>query len=486
MPFRQILALFALGLSCFVAGAALKPNLVDFSYRIAGVFSDTPASVSDTSGDPAVLSPSGTSTALDQSPYSPATGNPMPGRLSAAPTDPLDATEWPHEASPPFSGVIADDLGPDRSRPVEVTVTKGQTLATIFAGLGYSPLQAHDVAQSLREILSPRALTIGTVITVSLSEDENNIGTVTIRRPGDLKTYIVSYTDEGTYRAFIDKAAVRTRLVAVGGTISRSLYEDAVHAGAPIEILHRVAKLLSFEVDFQRDIQPGTSFRILYEAVELDSEPEAGEVVGFGSVLLFSIEGSATAARFYSFPLDDGEIAFFNRKGHSIERFLLSTPIDGARVSSGFGKRKHPILGYTKMHKGMDFAAPSGTPIYAAGSGTVEIAGRNGSYGNYVRIRHSSDMKTAYAHLKSFAKGIRKGTRVSQGQVIGYVGSTGRSTGPHLHYEVLQGGRQVNPRSVTSTHTRTLRGKSLTRFLSLADELDALFENTLAGQPLKS
>ena len=161
---------------------------------------------------------------------------------------------------------------------------------------------------------------------------------------------------------------------------------------------------------------------------------------------------------------DDGFTDYYDEKGRSVKKTLMRTPIDGARLTSGFGKRKHPTLGYTKMHRGVDFGARSGTPIMAAGNGTVEFAARNGGYGNYVRIRHNSEFKTAYAHMRKFGKGVRKGARVKQGQVIGYVGTTGRSTGPHLHYEVHKDGRQINPLSVKLPAGRKLGGKMLAAF----------------------
>jgi len=176
----------------------------------------------------------------------------------------------------------------------------------------------------------------------------------------------------------------------------------------------------------------------------------------------------------YRFTPSDGRTDYFKPNGESIRRALLRTPIDGARISSGFGMRKHPILGYSRMHKGIDFAAPTGTPIFAAGDGVITQIGRNGGYGNYIRIRHNSRYSTAYAHISRFAKGIRKGSRVRQGQVIAYVGSTGRSTGPHLHYEVLVEGKQTNPRSIKLPTGQILEGEDLKAFQAAKTEIDRL------------
>ena len=172
---------------------------------------------------------------------------------------------------------------------------------------------------------------------------------------------------------------------------------------------------------------------------------------------------------------------YFNREGKNVKKSILKTPLDGARLSSTYGMRKHPISGFNKMHKGIDFAAPKGTPVYAGGNGVIERAGRNGGYGNYIRIRHNNGYKTAYAHLSGFKKGISKGVRVSQGEVIGYVGSTGRSTGPHLHYEIIYQNEQINPLTLKLPSGKILEGKELERFkknykMILANHLNNLFE----------
>jgi len=200
----------------------------------------------------------------------------------------------------------------------------------------------------------------------------------------------------------------------------------------------------------------------------------AGELVHAGQVRYALLELSGKPIRIYHYVPSDGKADFFDPRGESVRKSLLRTPIDGARLSSGFGMRQHPILGYTAMHRGVDFAAPTGTPIQAAGNGTIEMVGTNGGYGNYIRIRHTNAYATAYAHLSGFAKGLRKGNRVSQGQVIGFLGSTGSSTGPHLHYEVLSGGNQINPLSIKVAASRKLEGKELERYRAHLREIDAI------------
>jgi len=182
----------------------------------------------------------------------------------------------------------------------------------------------------------------------------------------------------------------------------------------------------------------------------------------------------------------DGRIDYYDEKGQSMRKALMRTPIDGARISSRFGRRRHPVLGYNKMHRGTDFAASRGTPIYAAGDGVVEKAGRKGGYGNYIRLRHNSSYKTAYAHLIRFARGVRAGKRVRQGQTIGYVGSTGRSTGPHLHYEVIREGRKINSQNMRLPSGRKLKGQDLETYQAARSQLAEQFAAVATGREITS
>ncbi|MCG8511192.1 MAG: M23 family metallopeptidase, partial [Rhodospirillales bacterium] len=228
-----------------------------------------------------------------------------------------------------------------------------------------------------------------------------------------------------------------------------------------------------WDVDFQRDIWPGDSFEVMWQRVYDDS----GNLVHNGEILYANLNLTGTSHPIYRFEVEDGHFDYFNEEGQSARKALMRTPIDGARLSSRYGKRKHPILGFTKMHRGVDFAAPKGTPIYAAGDGRVEASGWNGTYGKYVRIRHNSEYSTAYAHMSRIARSAGKGKRVRQGQVIGYVGNTGRSTGAHLHYEILRGGRQTNPLKVRMPSGRKLKGEMLAKFQKVRAGLDTVFAN---------
>ena len=278
--------------------------------------------------------------------------------------------------------------------------------------------------------------------------------------------------DDGTFHAGTTAHALDTAPVLAGGDIRSSLYEDGRRAGMPPAILVEVIRALSWDVDFQRDIQPNDSFAVLYERVT----DEDGAVVGAGRVMAVRLVLSGKPLPIYAYETEGGARDYFDAQGRSVRKSLLRTPVDGARLSSGFGTRRHPILGFARMHRGVDFAAPTGTPVYAAGSGVVEMAGDNGAYGNYIRIRHRDGHATAYAHLSRIASGVRAGARIQQGAVIGNVGSTGLSTGAHLHYEVLVGGKQVSPVSVKLLGGETLTGKELVRFRTMRSEFDRTME----------
>ena len=225
----------------------------------------------------------------------------------------------------------------------------------------------------------------------------------------------------------------------VENIIKKSLYASAVETNIKPEIIIEFARIFGFEIDFQRDIRKNDYFKILYEKYVDD----AGKFIKNGSVLYAHMSVNGREITLYKFG-NDKDYGYFNSNGKSVEKALMKTPINGARLSSSFGKRKHPILGYNKLHTGTDFAAPSGTPIMASGSGTITRAKWCGGGGNCIKIKHNSTYETIYAHMKSFAKGMKVGRKVKQGQIIGYVGSTGMSTGPHLHYEVVVNGKKVN------------------------------------------
>ena len=249
------------------------------------------------------------------------------------------------------------------------------------------------------------------------------------------------------------------REVVVRNVIKNNLYNSAIEKGIEPNIIVEFARVFGFEVDFQRDIRKGDWFEILYEKFEDDNN----KVRDTGKIIYASMFVNGEELNLYNFKFNNEE-EFYDIKGKSITKSLMKTPINGARLSSSFGMRKHPILGYNKMHKGTDFAAPSGTPIMASGSGTVTRARWCGGGGNCVKIKHNSTYETIYAHMKNFARGIKEGRKVKQGQIIGYVGSTGLSTGPHLHYEVIVNGKKVNSQKLKLPSGKVLKGEERKQF----------------------
>ena len=247
--------------------------------------------------------------------------------------------------------------------------------------------------------------------------------------------------------------------VVVKNVIKNNLYSSAIDAGVEPNIIIEFARIYGFEVDFQRDIRKGDWFEILYEKFEDDNN----RVRDTGKIIYASMYVNGNEINLYNFNYNNKE-EYYDIEGKSITKSLMKTPINGARLSSSFGMRKHPILGYNKMHRGTDFAAPSGTPIMASGSGTVTRARWCGGGGNCVKIKHNSTYETIYAHMKAFAKGIKEGRKVRQGQIIGYVGSTGLSTGPHLHYEVLVNGKKVNSQRLKLPSGKILKGVERKQF----------------------
>ena len=277
--------------------------------------------------------------------------------------------------------------------------------------------------------------------------------------------------ENGRLTARKDAIPLTTRFMSIAGRIAGSLYLSAKAQGATDKVVADLANTFAYDVDFQREIFGGDEFEAIYEA-KFDEE---GNVVSSGEILFARLHwrGRSQEKSYYRFETN-GRADFFDATGQSAKRLLMKTPIDGARLSSRFGTRKHPILGYRRAHKGVDFAAPRGTPIKAAGDGVIERADRYGSFGNYIRIRHANGYKTAYAHLKGFRRGIRKGKRVRQGDIIGYVGTTGRSTGPHLHYEVHLKGKAVNPQKLKIATGKKLKGAELDRFQIQRELIDAM------------
>jgi len=308
--------------------------------------------------------------------------------------------------------------------------------------------------RKLANIYSGRKLSLilkkledGTNTIVNLAYPINNTTSVEIRK------------SQNNFEVKENILQLYKREVVVKNIIKNNLYNSAVESGVEPNIIVEFARIFGFEVDFQRDIRQGDWFEILYEKFEDDNN----KVRDTGKIIYASMYVNGEEINLYNFKFKNVE-DFYDIKGKSITKSLMKTPINGARLSSSFGMRKHPILGYNKMHRGTDFAAPSGTPIMASGSGTVTRARWCGGGGNCVKIKHNSTYETIYAHMKAFAKGIKEGRKVKQGQIIGYVGSTGLSTGPHLHYEVLVNGKKMNSQKLKLPSGKTLSGEEREQF----------------------
>ena len=276
-------------------------------------------------------------------------------------------------------------------------------------------------------------------------------------------------------KKIIEKNLTRV-LIFKEGIIQNSLYNTAVSLGMKPNTIIDFARLYGFQVDFQRDIWKGDSFQIIYEQFE----NEDGSLIENGDIIFSNLNTQGNDLNLYKFELGKNEIDYFDENGKSMKKTLMKTPINGARLSSPFGKRKHPILGFTKMHTGTDFAAPTGTPIMASGDGKVTKAGWCGGGGNCVKIKHNKTYQTVYAHMSKFGRGIKKGVRVKQGQIIGYVGSTGMSTGPHLHYEVIENGRKINSQKLRLPSGKILKGEDRKRFEVSKIKIDVLKSNLIA------
>ena len=347
-------------------------------------------------------------------------------------------------------------------RTSEILVKRGDTLIEILVNEGTSRREAHNAIAAIKPHYDIRKLRAGQRIRITSSpigEDLWQLNQILIKTDVD-REIRVSRSDDGFFKGEELITELKKSKRFTGGEITSSLYLAATRDSVPANMIASLIRVYSYGVDFQREIHPGDSYQLLYETYQ----DETGNELKQGDLLYAMLTLGSRNMPLYRFKTKDGFIDYYDPKGQSIKRLLMRTPIDGARLSSRFGKRRHPILGYTKLHTGTDFAAPRGTPIMAAGDGILKYVGRKGGYGKYISIRHNSTFSTAYAHMNGYARGMKKGKRVRQGQVIGYVGTTGRSTGNHLHYEVRRNGGPVNPMGLRLPVGRELKGKELKAF----------------------
>lgn len=389
------------------------------------------------------------------------------------------------------AALVNDKANVQPAGPVDVSVEvgRGDTFSGVLVDAGVAVEEAHNIVETVSKHFNMKKLRAGQKLDLRLEPDQDGSAMALAKASftiDPLKTLHIERKQNGDLNARIDEKPVRETRRGARVIIDGSLYGSAEKANLPDTITANAIKMFSYAVDFQRDIKQGDKLEVLYNT----TETKDGYVAKTGDIVHARMVIGGKEFSLYQYKGKDGSVDYYTEDGKSIRKGgtgLMKTPIAFGRVSSSFGMRNHPVLGFTKMHKGIDFAAPRGTPIFAAADGKVEKAGVFSSYGNYVRIRHNSKMATAYAHTSRFAEGIRPGVRVKQGQVIAYVGTTGRSTGPHLHFEVLMNNVQVNPRSVkVAAEDKSLKGEELRRFKAQVRGMDQEYVRQTSATRLAS
>ena len=343
---------------------------------------------------------------------------------------------------------------------------------------------AFNILNSLKKVYNVSQLKAGQTLEIKykIIISQNLSGSIEekkiieeLKLPDEKDKEVIVSRINGKYEARKSNIALNKSYLKYKVKINESLFTDGLDAGVPANIMLDFIKFFSFDIDFQRDLRKGDAFEVLFEGYYTNE----GKKVKDGDILFANINNQGRIYEIYKFGNN-----YYSKDGQSVQKSLLKTPVNGARISSNYGYRKHPILGYSKLHGGKDFAAPVGTPIFAAGSGTIVKAQFWSTWGNYVRIKHVNGYDTEYAHASKIAPGIKPGVKVRQGQVIAYVGSTGRSTGPHLHYGVLYNNKRINPDRVKSLPTVKLMGKEMANFKSTADKID-LYRMNIPNQNLR-
>lgn len=359
---------------------------------------------------------------------------------------------------------------PPASDRYELTLRleKGDTVEKLLADIDVAEADRKQIAEKLQSLLKKKRLATGETIELQMQTlpeqpDAPRVLSLSVR-PQPEREYIVSRQDDGTYGAEAKTYKVSPRVVRVEGERYGSLQQSGIKGGAPSAAMVEFIRALAYDVDFQRELKQGQKFTVLLEQLVTSD----GKVTHPGRLLAGELRLLKRTVTVIRFRPQGGADGFYNPQGESVVRSFLRTPMDASRITSRFGMREHPILGFSALHSGVDFAASPGTPILAAGTGRVVAAGPNGGYGLYVKLQHSRDVSTAYAHMSRIGPGIKPGVAVRQGQVIGFVGSTGMSTGPHLHYEFLRGGKHVNPLAQKFAMRAAVSGKDAARFRTLS------------------
>ena len=359
---------------------------------------------------------------------------------------------------------------------IEHTVTQNESLNSILKKYEIDDKELKLISKELNSKLPNYTLKINQKINFTINKKGNKISKFTFPLSKTKKILLIRELENDK---FISKDIVTNlikRIVYKEGKITQSLYRSAIRKKIPANIIVEFARIYGFQIDFQRDIRRNDTYQIIYEVFEDDNK----KIFNTGNIIFADLNLSNQSNAFYFFE-DNGEEGHYDINGKSVQKALMKTPINGARLSSKFGMRKHPIDGYNKMHRGTDFAAPKGTPIMASGDGVVLKASWCGGGGNCVKIKHNSSYSTVYAHLSKFAANIKKGSRVKQGQTIGYVGSTGKSTGPHLHYEVIFNGKRINSQTLKLPSGKILKNKSRKMFEVSKLKINVLKSEIIAG-----
>ena len=370
---------------------------------------------------------------------------------------------------------LVDNLEP-KYKKIKHKIKSGETFDKILESYSIEKSEILKIKNSLKDKVNLNKLNTKQIIQFNLDKTNNKISEFEYQTSNTQKIILKRNIESDKFKEEILSIKLDKKIVYNENIILQSLYKAATDENIPANTIIEFARIYGFQVDFQRDIRKQDKFQIMYE-IFLN---EKNEIVETGEILFANLKLSGQDNSLYYFDKDGSE-GHYDKNGKSVKKALMKTPINGARLSSPFGMRKHPIDGFNKMHRGTDFAAPMGTPIMASGDGVVKKAGWCGGGGNCVKIKHNSTYQTIYAHMSKFARGIKTGVRVKQGQTIGYVGSTGKSTGPHLHYEVIVNGKKVNSQKLKLPSGKILKGKERKNFETKKIKLDVLKSEKIIG-----
>ena len=370
---------------------------------------------------------------------------------------------------------IINNLDP-KYKKIKHKINSGETFDKILENYAIEKKEIIKIKNSLKNKVNINKLNTKQTILITIDKTNNKIAEFTYQISNTQKIFLKRNIQSDIFSEQILSIKLDKKVIYKENIILNSLYKAANEENIPPNIIIEFAGIYGFQVDFQRDIRKKDKFQIMYE-VFLN---EKKEIVESGEILFANLKLSGQDNSLYYFD-QEGSQGHYDKSGKSVKKALMKTPINGARLSSPFGMRKHPIDGFNKMHKGTDFAAPTGTPIMASGDGIIKKAGWCGGGGNCVKIKHNSTYQTIYAHMSKFARGIKTGVRVKQGQTIGYVGSTGKSTGPHLHYEVIVNGKKVNSQKLKLPSGKILKGKERKLFETKKIKLDVLKSEKIIG-----